>query len=225
MQQVAEKWVRSVVITDVDEEAGVRDGDDSRMRERSRSYADRMSLAHAILTALNERSASGLELARRFDRSIGYFWPASHQQIYRELATLERDGLIRQVEDDAPARGGKRTYEILDEGRDELRLWLLASEEPKLTKDALMVRVRASATLGGDLREEISRHRALHAELLEEYRRIEQRDFAADDLSFTAGRQYLVLQWGLHLQKARVDWADAVLAQLDREAERDVAPD
>ncbi len=192
---------------------------------RTRSYADRMSLAHAILTALNEKSASGLELARRFDRSIGYFWPASHQQIYRELASLERDGLIRQIDDEAPTRGGKRTYEILDEGRDELRVWLLASEEPKLTKDALMVRVRASASLGGDLRDEISRHRALHAELLEEYRRIEQRDFSSDDLSFVAGRQYLVLQWGLHLQKARVDWADAVLTQLDQEAERDIAPE
>ena len=29
--------------------------------------------------------ASGLELARRFDRSIGYFWHATHQQIYRVL--------------------------------------------------------------------------------------------------------------------------------------------
>jgi len=184
-----------------------------------------MSLAHAILTALNERSASGLELARRFDRSIGYFWPASHQQIYRELARLERDGLIREVEHDAPARGGRRTYEILAEGRDELRAWLESREDPKLTKDALMVRVRASASLGGDLREEIVRHRALHAELLEEYRRIEQRDFvSAEELSFTAGRQYLVLQWGLHLQKARVDWADAVLAQLDQEQERPDAP-
>jgi DNA-binding PadR family transcriptional regulator len=197
----------------------------ARDAARAHSYADRMSLAHAILTALNEKSASGLELARRFDRSIGYFWPASHQQIYRELARLERDGLIRQIEDDAPARGGKRTYEILVEGRDELRAWLESREDPKLTKDALMVRVRASASLGGDLREEIVRHRALHAELLEEYRRIEQRDFVGEELSFTAGRQYLVLQWGLHLQKARVDWADAVLTQLDQEQERPSAPE
>jgi len=42
-----------------------------------------MPLDHALLVALSERPASGLELARRFDRSIGYFWHASHQQIYR----------------------------------------------------------------------------------------------------------------------------------------------
>lgn len=194
-------------------------------REHPRSYADRMSLAHAILTALNEKSASGLELARRFDRSIGYFWPATHQQIYRELAALERDGLIRQVPDQVPARGGRRTYEILDEGRDELRAWLASEEDPKLTKDSLMVRIRASAMLGGDLREEIRRHRVIHADLLEEYRRIERRDFHGEDLSAVASRQYLVLQWGLYLQKARVDWADAVLTQLDQEAERERAPE
>ena len=45
-----------------------------------------MSLAHAVLTSLIEKSSSGYELARRFDKSIGYFWHATHQQIYRELA-------------------------------------------------------------------------------------------------------------------------------------------
>ncbi|MER7163689.1 PadR family transcriptional regulator, partial [Streptomyces lydicus] len=47
-----------------------------------------MSLPHAILTALLEKPSSGLELTRRFDRSIGYFWSATHQQIYRELGKL-----------------------------------------------------------------------------------------------------------------------------------------
>lgn len=53
-----------------------------------------MSLPYAILTALAEKSGSGLDLARRFDKSIGYFWSATHQQIYRDLARLEKSGLI-----------------------------------------------------------------------------------------------------------------------------------
>ena len=44
-----------------------------------------MSLRSAILTALMERPSSGKELTRRFDLSFGYFWHATHQQIYREL--------------------------------------------------------------------------------------------------------------------------------------------
>ncbi|MFX4748000.1 hypothetical protein ABTB74_18915, partial [Acinetobacter baumannii] len=44
-----------------------------------------MSLPHVLLTSLLERPSTGFELARRFDRSMGFFWNATHQQIYREL--------------------------------------------------------------------------------------------------------------------------------------------
>ncbi|MFD9692876.1 PadR family transcriptional regulator, partial [Kitasatospora sp. NPDC059088] len=64
-----------------------------------------MSLPHAILTALLEKPSSGLELTRRFDRSIGYFWSATHQQIYRELGKLEESELIRAQPAAQPARG------------------------------------------------------------------------------------------------------------------------
>jgi DNA-binding PadR family transcriptional regulator len=53
-----------------------------------------MSLAHALMTSLLEKSSSGYDLARRFDKSIGYFWHATHQQIYRELARMEQAGWI-----------------------------------------------------------------------------------------------------------------------------------
>jgi DNA-binding PadR family transcriptional regulator len=54
-----------------------------------------MSLPHALLTALVEHPCSGSELAERFDRSIGYFWNATHQQIYRELAPLREEWMVR----------------------------------------------------------------------------------------------------------------------------------
>ena len=61
-----------------------------------------MSLPHAILTALLEKPSSGLELTRRFDKSIGYFWSATHQQIYRELGKLEAAGYIRALPPQQP---------------------------------------------------------------------------------------------------------------------------
>ncbi|MFZ4189794.1 PadR family transcriptional regulator, partial [Streptomyces pseudogriseolus] len=67
-----------------------------------------MSLPHAILTALLEKPSSGLELTRRFDRSIGYFWSATHQQIYRELGRLEGGGGGGALTAVQPARGGKK---------------------------------------------------------------------------------------------------------------------
>ena len=56
-----------------------------------------MSLKFAILTSLIEREGSGIELARRFDKSIGFFWPATHQQIYRELDRLATADLISEL--------------------------------------------------------------------------------------------------------------------------------
>ena len=48
-----------------------------------------MALEHALLVALSEQPASGLDLAKRFGRSIGFFWHATHQQIYRVLARMD----------------------------------------------------------------------------------------------------------------------------------------
>ena len=49
-----------------------------------------MSLAHVLLTSLIEKPSTGSELARRFDRSMGFFWNATHQQIYRELSGMQK---------------------------------------------------------------------------------------------------------------------------------------
>ena len=51
-----------------------------------------MALEHALLVALSEQPSSGLDLAKRFGRSIGFFWHATHQQIYRVLARMDADG-------------------------------------------------------------------------------------------------------------------------------------
>ena len=44
-----------------------------------------MSLAHAILVSLVCEPKSGYDLAKQFDGTVGFFWQATHQQIYRDL--------------------------------------------------------------------------------------------------------------------------------------------
>ena len=156
-----------------------------------------MSLPHALLTSLLERPCSGLDLARRFDRSIGFFWPASHQQIYKELGRLEQAGWVASTAAEG-ARGRKKIYQVLPAGRDELWRWTGTAEDPPPLRDALLVRLRAEAVLGpagvaGDLRHRLERHRRQ----LALYREIEQRDFSGRELSRAERLQYLVLQSGL----------------------------
>ncbi|WP_205710469.1 PadR family transcriptional regulator [Burkholderia cepacia] len=156
-----------------------------------------MSLPHALLTALAERPGSGSELADRFDRSIGYFWQATHQQIYRELRRLEETGWIESLPAES-GRGRKRAYRILPAGKKELRRWIAEPEDPTPLREALMVRLRAEAVLGpAGLEDEIRRRIALHQEKLDLYLQIEARDFSTPDDSRTKRLQHLVLQAGI----------------------------
>jgi DNA-binding PadR family transcriptional regulator len=173
-----------------------------------------MSLAHALLTALVERSCSGAELARRFDRSIGYFWPATHQQIYRELSRLEREGWVASEAVEATP-GRRRIYHVLPEGTAELRRWLAEPREPKAIRDELLVKVRAEAVLGGAALEDtlhlrLDRHRAK----LATYQDIERRFFAEVEPSREQRLQRLILKAGVDLEELWIGLCEEALAIL-----------
>ncbi|WP_174434800.1 PadR family transcriptional regulator [Burkholderia metallica] len=178
-----------------------------------------MSLPHALLTALAERPGSGSELADRFDRSIGYFWQATHQQIYRELGRLEETGWIESLPAES-GRGRKRAYRILPAGKKELRRWIAEPEDPTPLREALMVRLRAEAVLGpAGLEDEIRRRIALHQEKLDVYLQIEARDFSAagdpaPDDSRTKRLQHLVLQAGIANERFWVEFSQHALDTL-----------
>ncbi|MFJ6695388.1 PadR family transcriptional regulator [Streptomyces sp. NPDC091272] len=174
-----------------------------------------MSLPHAILTALLEKPSSGLELTRRFDRSIGYFWSATHQQIYRELGKLEQAGLIRALPQDVPTRGQKREYEVLAAGREELVAWVARTEDPKPLRDAFALRLRAAAMVGtGELLAEVERHLGLHRVQLATYREIEKRDFAAGADGREERLQHLVLRAGIEMERFWVEWLEEAMVEL-----------
>ncbi|WP_179949991.1 PadR family transcriptional regulator [Burkholderia sp. MSMB1835] len=178
-----------------------------------------MSLPHALLTALAERPGSGSELADRFDRSIGYFWQATHQQIYRELGRLEEMGWIESLPAES-GRGRKRAYRILPAGKKELRRWIAEPEDPTPLREALMVRLRAEAVLGpAGLENEIRRRIALHQEKLDVYLQIEARDFSAAGgpaagASRTKRLQHLVLQAGIANERFWVEFSQHALDTL-----------
>lgn len=172
-----------------------------------------MALEHAILVALAESPGSGYELTRRFDRSIGFFWTATHQQIYRVLKRMDENRWVRGVAVAQDRRPDKRVYEISDAGRAELHRWIGARTDPGPLREDLAVKIRAAAH--GDLAAlcaEVARHRARHAERLELYRHLEKRDFPAPErLSGTALHQYLVLRGGIRVEEGFTQWCQEVL--------------
>ncbi|MGP9022373.1 PadR family transcriptional regulator [Streptomyces sp. BR1] len=171
-----------------------------------------MSLPHAILTALLEKPSSGLELTRRFDKSFGFFWSATHQQIYRELGKLEASGFIRALPSQAPARGQKKEYEVLPAGRTELAEWASSGQEPRPMRDPLLLRMRAAAVVGTDgLDAELRRHLTLHERQLEMYEGIERRDFPPERDSEQDRLRHLVLRGGIELETFWIRWLTQAL--------------
>ncbi|MEV5959994.1 PadR family transcriptional regulator [Streptomyces sp. NPDC051987] len=174
-----------------------------------------MSLPHAILTALLERPSSGLELTRRFDRSIGYFWSATHQQIYRELGKLEAEGYIRTLPAEQPARGQKKSYEVLPAGRAELARWTAAAQDPRPHRDVLLLRLRAAAVVGtAGLEADLRRHLELHQRQLAEYEEIQRRDFPPDKDAPGDRLRHLVLRAGIDLETFWTRWLGHALEEV-----------
>jgi DNA-binding PadR family transcriptional regulator len=177
-----------------------------------------VALRFAILTALAERPSTGFGLAHRFDRSFGFFWSASHQQIYRELERLHGGGLVEEAsQPGTPERGQPRRFAITEAGLTALRTWAGQIDEPSAHRESVMVRLRAAAVTGdvASVRNMIQHHLDIHESTYDAYRQIERRDFAEPDDQGDQLR-HLVLMGGLAVERAWADWCREALAVLDR---------
>lgn len=179
-----------------------------------------MALQHAILASLCEQSGSGYELARRFDRSIGYFWTASHQQIYKTLRSMEGDGWVCVTLVEQHGRPDKKVYTVSDAGRGELARWICepitgstrgGSVADNRTRD-LAVKVRAAVHGDvGAVRDQVDALLTERSELLDTYRGYEKRQFPDPAaLSGSALHQYLVLRGGIRAEESAIEWLSEV---------------
>ncbi|MEV0430253.1 PadR family transcriptional regulator [Micromonospora sp. NPDC050495] len=187
-----------------------------------------MSLEHAILVSLLEQPASGYDLARRFDRSIGRFWTATHQQIYRVLKRMDGDGWITAEAIGQAALPDKKIWSVTPTGRSALVGWLRAPVQPEAVRHELAVKIRGAAfdddAGRAALVAEVERYRADHAATLAGYLAGEARDFpdpAAPDAR--GALQHVVLRGGIAYERMVLAWLDDVLdtlRDLDRCPER-----
>ncbi|WP_322058285.1 PadR family transcriptional regulator [Paraburkholderia sp. J63] len=169
-----------------------------------------MSTPHAILIALLEKQSSGYDLARRFDRAIGYFWQATHQQIYRELGRMVAAGWVAVEEGAADAAATrKKVYRVLPTGREEVARWVRETQLGVDDRNVFLLKLRADAVIGPlGLDEELPRLIDEARARLETYRAIEQRDFGAPTLTRGQQLQYAILKVGIHTQESWLEWAE-----------------
>jgi DNA-binding PadR family transcriptional regulator len=167
-----------------------------------------VALEHALLVALPERPASGLELARRFDRSIGFFWHAAHQQIYRVLGRMEHDGWLTVRPVAQSGRPDKKEYAVSAVGRRVLADWLATETPVEPLRSELAVKLRGASY--GDrsaVRAHVEQHLAEHRARLAAYELMAAEQYPDPGaLSGADLDRYLVLRGGIRLEEFWTGW-------------------
>ncbi|KRC65281.1 transcriptional regulator [Aeromicrobium sp. Root236] len=172
-----------------------------------------MALEHAILVSLAEKSASGYDLARRFDASIGHFWKASHQQIYKVLGRMEADKWVEAHLVEQSGRPDKKVYAITGEGRDELRRWSSMPTPIEAPRSEIAVKVRGLRFGDRDaVLSDVRTRRQAHVAQLAYYEASAAKHYpdppavAEDELG-----AYLVLRAGIMQEQTGIAWCDEIL--------------
>ncbi|HEY5934979.1 MAG TPA: PadR family transcriptional regulator [Kofleriaceae bacterium] len=177
-----------------------------------------MSLKYAILSLLAHDPLTGYELMKLFDGSVGYFWHATHPQIYKELARLERAGQIAHRSVEQRGRPTKKIYSLSDTGRTDLLAWLQIPASAQRVKDEMMLKTFCCGLLGeAEALDLIRRHRELHEHKLQRYQELER--FLESGLSVASRERlgpYLTLLRGIRYERDYIGWCDEARALLQR---------
>jgi DNA-binding PadR family transcriptional regulator len=166
-----------------------------------------MALEHALLVALSEQPAAGLELARRFEKSIGFFWNATHQQIYRVLGRMVADGWVSVETVAQSGKPDKKVYDVSDVGAAALADWLSEPTPLESFRSELAVKLRGASY--GDRAAVLD---VVRANLADHHARLAHYDQLAhgwpDPVRMTPAEldQWWVLQGGIRLERFWIDW-------------------
>lgn len=175
-----------------------------------------MALAHTILAALSNKPCSGYDLSKRFAENSGCFWRASQQQIYRELAKLEDEGLIVAEVLPQEGRPDKKIYYSTETGREKLVAWISEPSEPTPIREDLLVKVLAGHLVPQSLiLKELDCRRQVHLQQLSVYKELErERCQGLRELPLESQCFCLTLRRGIRYETEWIAWCDEAIALL-----------
>jgi DNA-binding PadR family transcriptional regulator len=160
-----------------------------------------MALRYALLGAIAEQPRTGYELLKHFEQSLAYAWPASHSQIYPELARLRDEGLIEQT--GAGARNSK-TYAVTGAGLEAVRRWLRETEPDRRVRSDGALRIFFLWLLEPDeAGAKLSQEGAYWRGQLRELERIRERPRGPGRKEQAFG---IALEGGIRAIEARLEW-------------------
>jgi DNA-binding PadR family transcriptional regulator len=180
-----------------------------------------VALGDAILACLTERPMTGYELAKTFDASIGFFWKADHQQIYRELSKLRDRGHVQGREVVQSGKPNKLVYTLTPEGRAALRHWAARPSSPASMKDDLLVRLYALDSVDVEpLRDDLMARLEHHRDRLARYERLLNKRFPQGTASPADTGKLLLLHMGLRHERSVAEWCEEAIDALSKISNR-----
>jgi DNA-binding PadR family transcriptional regulator len=185
-----------------------------------------MALSHAILAILLDKPCSGYDLRKRFEGSVGFFWQASFQQIYRELSKLEEQGFISFETIHQQNRPDKRLYQMTEAGEACLKAWIAEPCDTAPLRDDLLVKTFSGYAVPVEtFLTELRQHQRQHQERLMVYQQIEDSFFPNPQaLPVKAKFQYLTLLNGIRFETSWLAWYDEALSLLSELSAKEEAP-
>ena len=175
-----------------------------------------MSLTHVILTMLSSREATGYDITKEFSHSIGYFWNATHQQVYRELNKMAENNWATFRLEKQIGKPDKKVYSITELGREVLFEWFQKPARNPSIRDEFSAKLLACSVHGS---KPMQQHlEALIQEshtLMNNYEELEKIYYGnPKNLDRQSRLMRLTLRRGIHNRQAWVNWAEEVLTEL-----------
>ncbi|MDJ0796699.1 MAG: PadR family transcriptional regulator [Calothrix sp. MO_167.B12] len=169
-----------------------------------------MALAQAVMSLLAHKAYSGYEIAKEFAGSIGYFWQATHQQIYRELKKLETEGWV-SVEVISQGKAlDKKVYHLTELGKQYLIEWIDQECELGAIKEDILVKIFSGHLVPGVvLIQQLEMHLRQHMKKLAIYEGMAEKfahhpeKLLPDELC-----KYMTLRRGIICEQEWIRWCE-----------------
>jgi len=166
--------------------------------------------SYVVLGMIAMRGPStSYELKRAVSRSVGYFWPFPHAQLYSEPKRLVEAGLL-SLESETDGRR-RQIYTVTDTGRAALQAWLAEpTEEPLQVRDVAELKLffgefARPEDITSLAKVQIDQHR----ERIAVYEGMQERFSGREDVA----ARMVPLRLGLEMERAALRFWEDLLAE------------
>ena len=177
-----------------------------------------MSLKYGLLGLLNYSSKTGYELDKIFKGSLDFFWQAQTSQVYRELNSMEKLGLLTSNIEYQQSKPNKKVYSITLEGKAALNRWL---EEDDLG-DSMAIRfgflVKIFFAAGRSHSKNIDTLRKFQSECRKVLDTLSEYEFDSNDGSESSRDAFywdMTADFGQSYYQMCIQWADNCIKKLE----------